>query len=92
MVKDSYFGAMYRRISRRRGKKKAIVAVAHAMLKTIFHMLKNHEPYHDLGADFYERQEKEGKIKSCLKKLCKLGVDLTGSQIDLMTGKVLLQT
>ena len=55
-------------------------------------MLKNHEPYHDLGADFYERQEKEGKIKSCLKKLCKLGVDLTGSQIDLMTGKVLLQT
>ena len=92
MVKDSYFGAMYRRISRRRGKKKAIVAVAHAMLKTIFHMLKNHDPYHDLGADFYERQEKEGKIKSCLKKLCKLGVDLTGSQIDLMTGKVLLQT
>ena len=92
MVKDSYFGAMYRRISRRRGKKKAIVAVAHAMLKTIFHMLKNHEPYHDLGADFYERQEKEGKIKSCLKKLCKLGVDLTGSQIDLMTGRELLQT
>lgn len=92
MVKDSYFGAMYRRISRRRGKKKAIVAVAHAMLKTIFHMLKNHEPYHDLGADFYERQEKEGKVKSCLKKLYKLGVDLTGSQIDLMTGRELLQT
>ncbi len=37
-------------------------------------MLKNHEPYHDLGADFYERQEKEGKVKSCLKKLYKLGV------------------
>ena len=92
MVKDSCFGAMYRRISRRRGKKKAIVAVAHAMLKTIFHMLKNHDPYHDLGADFYERQEKEGKVKSCLKKLYKLGVDLTGSQIDLMTGRELLQT
>lgn len=92
MVKDSCFGAMYRRISRRRGKKKAIVAVAHAMLKTIFHMLKNHEPYHDLGADFYERQEKEGKVKSCLKKLYKLGVNLTGSQIDLMTGRELLQT
>ena len=62
MVKDSCFGAMYRRISRRRGKKKAIVAVAHAMLKTIFHMLKNHEPYQDLGADFYERQEKKAKL------------------------------
>ncbi len=64
MVKDSSFGAMYRRISRRRGKKIAIVAVAHAMLKTIVHMLKNHEPYQDLGADFYERLEKKAKLNT----------------------------
>lgn len=85
-VKDSYLGAMYRRIAIRRGKKRAIIAVAHSILRIIYHMLRDGQHYLDLGADYYELQERNGKAKSYLKKLSKLGVQLTPDQLDLMAG------
>ena len=52
-VKKSYFSAQYQRISARRGKNRATLAVAHSMLIAIYHMLKNNVPFRDLGADYY---------------------------------------
>ncbi len=52
--KDSAFGARYRRIMRHRGHKKAVVAVAHAMLRTIDHVLTDGQPYREPGADYDE--------------------------------------
>ena len=72
-VKSSYFCAQYQRLSVRRGKKRAIVAVAHSMLIAIFHMLRNGEVFSDLGADYYDQFNKERKVKSLLAKLNKLG-------------------
>ncbi len=52
---DSFLGERYRRIARRRGKKKAIVAVGRSMLVIIWHLLSDPEArYTDLGADFYD--------------------------------------
>ena len=82
--KDSYFGEMYKRISKRRTNKKAIVAVAHAMLKTIWYLLKNGEKYHDLGPDYFEKKEREGKITSLKKKLQNFGVTLTPDQLAIL--------
>lgn len=82
--KDSYFGEMYKRISKRRTNKKAIVAVAHAMLKTIWHLLKKSEKYHDLGPDYFEKKEREGKITSLKKKLQHFGVTLTPDQLAIL--------
>ncbi len=39
-----------------RGHKKAVIAVAHAMLVTAYHLLARQTTYHDPGADYYERR------------------------------------
>lgn len=44
-IKNDYFRAKYENIRRRRGHKKAIIAIAHKMLIDIYHMLKNDEDY-----------------------------------------------
>lgn len=53
-TKATYLSALYHRIARRRGKKKAAVAVSHAILVMVYHMLKNHIPYQDLGANYFD--------------------------------------
>ncbi len=48
-VKDSHLAAVYHRLVVKRGKKKAIIAVAHRLLVAIYHMLKHREPYREIG-------------------------------------------
>lgn len=73
MVKSSYFCAQFQRISARRGRKRAYVAVAHSMLIAVYHMLKNGQVFSDLGADYYNQFNKERKINVSLRKLQSLG-------------------
>jgi len=47
--KKSYFQAQYRRLAGRRGKKRAIVAVAHSILTDTYHILKEGTSYRELG-------------------------------------------
>ena len=54
-TRDNYLAAQYRRLSKRLGPHKAAVAVAHSVLVVIYHMLRNHTPYTDLGADYFDR-------------------------------------
>ena len=72
-VKSSYFYAQFQRISARRGKKRAYVAVAHSMLIAIYHILKDNIPFVDLGSQYYNQFNKERKINVYLKKLKALG-------------------
>jgi transposase len=46
-TKHTYLSAQYRRLAGRRGKKKAIVAVAHAIVVIASHLLQRHEPYRE---------------------------------------------
>lgn len=69
----SYFYAQYQRICAHRGKKRAIVAVAHSMLIAIYHILKDNVPFCDLGSDYFNRFNRERKINALLKKLKQLG-------------------
>ncbi len=46
--------ALYHCIARRRGKQKAILAVAHSALVSIYYMLRDHQPYHDPGPDYFD--------------------------------------
>lgn len=71
--KSSYFYAQFMRISAHRGKKRAYVAVAHSMLIAIYHILKDGVVFNDLGADYYNKFNRERKINSYLKKLKALG-------------------
>lgn len=76
-VKDSYFSAQFARISAHRGKKKAYVAVAHSMLIAIYHIIKEQQPYIDLGSNYYNQFNVEKKKNSLVKKLMALGFQTT---------------
>ena len=71
--KGSYFAAQYQRISARRGKNRATIAVAHSMLIAIYHVLMEGVPFRDLGADYYDGFRREHKIRNYLKRLQALG-------------------
>lgn len=75
--KTSFLYARYRKIAPRRGHKRAVVAVAHTMLIAIYHILKNGEPFKDLGADFYMAEHKEAFINRSVRSLSKLGFQVT---------------
>jgi transposase len=52
---DTFLGERYRRIARRRGSKKAVVAVGRSILVIVWHLLADPTArFHDLGADFYD--------------------------------------
>jgi len=71
--KASFFYAQYCRIAVRRGKRRAILAVAHSMLTSIYSMLKKGERYRELGADYYDHFNTQRKINGHLRKLMALG-------------------
>ena len=82
-VKTSYFYAQFQRISSRRGKKRAYVAVAHSMLISIYHILKDAIPFVDLGSEYYNQFNKERKINLYLKKLKALGWESDTAAVSL---------
>jgi transposase len=77
--KNSYLQAQYFRIAARRGKKKAILAVAASMLTAIYHMLKDGTTYQDLGRNYFDRRSTDQHKKRLVKRLLDLGyaVELT---------------
>lgn len=71
--KGSFFKAQFDRLAVKRGKNRAVVAVAHSMLIAIYNMLSFDVPFHDLGEDYYNQFNTEKKINHYLKKLKNLG-------------------
>ncbi len=82
-VKGSYYQAKYIRLKQRRGHKRAIVAIAHAILVTVYYMLKRGEAYRELGARFVTNEEKGRKKIALVRQLEKLGYAVTLNQIQL---------
>jgi len=76
-MKDNYLSAQYHRLARRLGKPKAVMAVAHSLLVIIYHLLRDKQPYRDLGATFFEAREKERVVKGALRRLENLGYTVT---------------
>jgi transposase len=72
-TKGTYFQAQYHHLAPRRGKRRAIGAVKHSLLTTIYYMLRDGEPYHDLGADHFSRLNPEQRIRYHVRKLQELG-------------------
>jgi len=61
-TKNTYLRAQYEQVKRRRGHKKAIIAVAHSILIASYHILKDQTPYHDLGGDYFARRADPDRI------------------------------
>jgi transposase len=76
----SFLSARYRRLARRRGTKRAIVAVGNSLLTIIWHLLDDPDSrYHDLGADFYERRHTTRRQHQLIREL----QHLTGQHVTL---------
>jgi transposase len=75
----TFLGERYRRIARRRGAKRAIVAVGRSVLTVIWHLLNDPEvTFHDLGADFYDtRINPERRARQHVHQLEALGYTVT---------------
>jgi transposase len=71
-TKNSFFQARYRRLAGRRGKKRALIAVARSMLVSAWHILTYRQPYRDLGGDYFDQRKKETKISHLTRQLEKL--------------------
>ncbi|MGH3539509.1 MAG: transposase, partial [Pseudonocardiaceae bacterium] len=76
---DTFLGERYRRIAKRRGKKRAIVAVGRSILVIVWHLLSDPEArFHDLGPDFYDnRTGPERKKRNHIRQLEALGYKVT---------------
>jgi transposase len=81
-VKGSYFGAQFRRIARRRGPKRAVIAVAHSLLTVIYHVLSRGVFYEDLGADYFDRRRPEQHARYHVRRLAELGYTVTLEPIE----------
>ena len=76
-TKQTYLSAQYRRLASRRGKKRAILAVAHSILVMAYYMILRREPYRDAGADFFDRLQPEDTARRLVKRLESLGYHVT---------------
>ncbi len=87
-TKGTYLQAQFLRLKARRGAKKAILAVAASMLNAVWHMLKNHVEYKDLGADHFARRDRSKAILRLVRRLNDLGckVELTAQAAIRLTG------
>lgn len=72
-VKDSYLAAFYARLVGRRGKKKAIVAVAHKILVLAYTLIRKRERYRDPGAAYLDEHRKDKLVHRLRRRIEQLG-------------------
>jgi transposase len=75
-TKKSYYRALYYRLKGRGGPKKAIVAVQHAMVVALWHMLTHRVPHQDLGADYFDRRNTTRIRRHHVRRLEQLGYNV----------------
>src|SRR5215211_1505512 len=77
-TRGTYLNAQYLRLKSRRGHSKAIVAVAHSILVSAYHVLTEQRTYEDLGGDYFLRREDQERITQRLvRQLERLGQRVT---------------
>jgi transposase len=72
-TKNTYLAAQFRRIAAKRGKQRAIIAVAHSILVAAFYMLKRNEPYREAGGNYFEQANPTALRRYLVKRLERLG-------------------
>lgn len=71
--RDCYLAAQFHRLARRRGKKRAALAVGHSILTIVYYMIRDGTDYRDLGPHHYEQRSKDTAIRSAVRRLERLG-------------------
>jgi transposase len=73
LTKGTYPAALYQRLAASRGRKRPIMAVAHAFVVIAFHMLSRHEPYCELGPSYLDKQRRDHFVDRLTRRMQRLG-------------------
>lgn len=73
----TYLNAQYHRLAARRGDKRAVMAVAHSILVTIYNMLQKNIPYKELGPDHFDKRNSQATIRRAVQRIERLGYKVT---------------
>jgi transposase len=76
-TKDTYLSAQGRRLTHRRGKKRAVVAVGHTILIIAYHVLQRQQPYQDLGSNYFDERDRSAVERQSVRRLEQLGFKVT---------------
>lgn len=76
-TKNTYLAAQYHRLTKRMGKSKALVAVAHSLLVIVYHVLAQRADYRELGGDYFDRRHQQTQQQRLVKKLEAMGLKVT---------------
>lgn len=76
-TKNTYLSSQYHRLAARRGKKRAIIAVAHSILRIVYHLLAHDCEYVDLGSRYLEERDRQHIERSLVRRLQKFGYKVT---------------
>ncbi|WP_078428641.1 IS110 family transposase [Alkalihalobacterium alkalinitrilicum] len=76
----NYLGALYRRTASRKGRKRAGIVVAHAILRISYYLLTRKEMYVDLGEDYFDKQREQSIVRHSLRRLENLGYAVSLSE------------
>jgi transposase len=71
--KDTYLSALYQRLAVHRGKKRAIITVAHAIMVSVFHMSSRDAPYRELGANYFDERRRHDTVDRLTSRIERLG-------------------
>jgi transposase len=82
MKKNCYLSSQFFRLTKRLGRKKALVAVAHSLLVIIFHVLQRDQTYTELGGDYFDRHHVEQQRDYYLRRLQMLGLKVTVEELS----------
>ena len=77
----TYLAAQYKRLVKRMGKKKALVAVGHSILVMVYHVLQDRLRYQELGGDYFDRRNVNRQRKRLIRQLEALGVTVTVEEV-----------
>ena len=75
--KETYLGALFRRIASRRGSKRAAMAVGRHILQSAYYILRDGTTYRELGANYYDERRKGAVTRPAVKRLERLGYTVT---------------
>src|SRR5689334_18384755 len=70
---QTYLGEQYRRLSKRRGAKRAAGAVGHSILVIFYCMMTTEEPYHEKGVQYFRSRAPDNVERHLVKRLRSLG-------------------
>lgn len=75
-TKNTFLSSKHKKMVGRRGKKRTIVAVAHAILVIAYHLIKEKKDFVELGAGYVDEKKREAQLKYYQKRIEELGAEI----------------